>query len=170
MASAAETGAVNHLGQVFSGPQGSEVYKSLYVSDGSVIPRALGINPLLTISALAERCCALMAKERGWDIEYHAKPKPAPQSAPAKVGIRFSECMNGYFSTKSTESSDKAYEEGAKVGRQEGSPFQFVLTIVSDDLERTISDSNYSSRIIGTVTAPALSANPLTLRSNSYWI
>ncbi|HZI87271.1 MAG TPA: GMC family oxidoreductase N-terminal domain-containing protein [Pyrinomonadaceae bacterium] len=168
MASSAETGAVNHMGQVFSGPQGTKVYNSLYVSDGSVIPRALGINPLLTISALAERCCALMAKERGWDIKYHAKPKPAPQSAPAKVGIRFSESMKGYFSTKFTDNSDKAYEQGAKIGRQDGSPFQFVLTIVSDDLERTISDSNYYSRIIGTVTAPALSANPLTVSRGEF--
>lgn len=61
MAASAETGVVNHLGQVFSEAQGTAVYDSLYISDGSVIPRALGVNPLFTISAVAERCCALLA-------------------------------------------------------------------------------------------------------------
>ncbi len=30
-------------------------------------PRPLGVNPLLTISALAERACALLIEERGWN-------------------------------------------------------------------------------------------------------
>ncbi|HEY2933798.1 MAG TPA: GMC family oxidoreductase [Acidobacteriota bacterium] len=64
----AEQGAVNHKGQVFSSVRGNDVYDNLYVCDGSVIPRPLGINPLLTITALAERCVALMASDRGWRI------------------------------------------------------------------------------------------------------
>ena len=48
----------------------------LYVSDGSVVPLPLGVNPLLTISALAERACALAAKDRGWTIDYTLPSAP----------------------------------------------------------------------------------------------
>ena len=69
MADHAGAGAVNHKGQVFNGPSGTDVYKNLYVNDGAVIPRSVGINPLLTISAIAERCCALLAADYGWNFE-----------------------------------------------------------------------------------------------------
>jgi len=36
------------MGQVFG-------YKGLYVADGSIVPTALGANPIATISALCER-------------------------------------------------------------------------------------------------------------------
>jgi len=62
-------GAVDHKGRVFAG-DGAEVHEGLYVSDGAVIPRPLGVNPLLTISAVSERCCELIAADRGWTIDY----------------------------------------------------------------------------------------------------
>ena len=51
---------------------------------------------------------------------------------------------------------------------RKSSPFQFILTIISDDLERTVSDVNYTSPIIGTVTAPALSPQPLTVTHGEF--
>jgi cholesterol oxidase len=46
-------GAVDPYGRVYSGD--GSVHDGLYVTDGSVIPTALGVNPLMTISALTER-------------------------------------------------------------------------------------------------------------------
>jgi cholesterol oxidase len=54
MGATAETGVVNHLGQVFG-------YPNLYVVDGAIVPTAIGRNPSHTIGALAERIAAHVA-------------------------------------------------------------------------------------------------------------
>lgn len=46
-------GAVDEFGRVFAGD--GSVHEGLFVADGALIPAALGVNPFLTISALAER-------------------------------------------------------------------------------------------------------------------
>jgi cholesterol oxidase len=70
MADEAGGGVVNHKGQVYKGNMGTEVHKGLYVMDGAVLSRSIGVNPLLTISALAERSCHHMAQDYGWTIDY----------------------------------------------------------------------------------------------------
>jgi cholesterol oxidase len=51
MGTSAANGVVNHKGQVFN-------YPGLYVADGAVIPKAIGLNPSKTIAALAEHIAA----------------------------------------------------------------------------------------------------------------
>jgi cholesterol oxidase len=71
-------GVVDHRGGVFDGRSGAgstDVHEGLYVIDGSIIPRSLGVNPLLTITALAERAMLLMAQERG--LRFDDAPRAA---------------------------------------------------------------------------------------------
>jgi cholesterol oxidase len=66
-------GAVDEHGRVFAAD--GSVHDGLFVSDGSLIPTALGANPLLTISALAERIVERKIQEMQ-GLAYPA-PKPA---------------------------------------------------------------------------------------------
>lgn len=69
MGTSPQDGVVNHLGQVFNARSG-KVWPDLVVLDGSIVPNALGINPALTIAALALRAVRKLRKE--WNLE---KPK-----------------------------------------------------------------------------------------------
>ena len=51
-------GVVDHSGKVFG-------YDNLYVADGAVVPRPLGVNPSRTIAALAERIAKMIISEEG---------------------------------------------------------------------------------------------------------
>jgi cholesterol oxidase len=64
-------GVVDHKCRVLDGTGGgsADVHRGLYVMDGAVMPRSLGVNPLLTITALAERAMLHLAQDWGLACE-----------------------------------------------------------------------------------------------------
>ena len=82
MASDAEQGTVDQFGRVFDTSSGdpNAVYHGLYVADGSIVPTALGVNPSLTISALALRIADVVYRTH-FQTDHAAKAQPA-DSAP----------------------------------------------------------------------------------------
>ena len=61
-----DDGVIDHKSRVFRSDGG--VWDGLYIMDGSVIPRSLGVNPSLTITAISERAMALYAQDH--DLTY----------------------------------------------------------------------------------------------------
>lgn len=90
----AQQGAVDEHGRVFAAD--GSVHDGLFVSDGSLIPTALGANPLLTISALAER----IAERKIQEMQGLAYPAPRPAMSFAGVDpIAMSTAREGTLET-----------------------------------------------------------------------
>ena len=69
IAESPERGVVDHRHRVFG-------YKNMYVCDGSVVAANLGVNPSLTITALAERAMSFIAPRGGNVVERHCRVGP----------------------------------------------------------------------------------------------
>ncbi len=165
MADDATKGVVDHMGRVFD-PVGGGVHDGLYVCDGSVIPVALDANPLLTISAIAERTAAMMIEERGWGTAQAAGPSapPPPVEAAQRASLEFTEHLTGFVSM----SVHDGYAEGYEDGREDGARVDLLLTIEYDDIQAVLDDPEREARITGTVLAPELSPRPLTVTEGRF--
>jgi choline dehydrogenase-like flavoprotein len=73
-----ERGVVDHMGALYNGATPRSTYRTLYVWDGSILPCSLGVNPFLTIAALAERAAEKLIALRE-DVPGATAPHPAPQ-------------------------------------------------------------------------------------------
>jgi cholesterol oxidase len=164
MADDGDRGVVDHAGRVFTGADG-EVYEGLVVTDGAIVPRPLAVNPLLTISALAERASDLLAAARGWNGRDPVPAGRRPSGPPVRrPGVTFTERMAGW----SAPSLDADAVAGERRGRAEGTPLEFVLTVSIDDLEALMRDPATPGRLSGTVTAPILSPQRLRVAEGTF--
>ncbi|KAF9586241.1 hypothetical protein BGW38_008117, partial [Lunasporangiospora selenospora] len=136
-------GVCNHKGQVFTG-QGEEVYEGLYVMDGAVMPMSLGVNPFLAISALAERACAILARDRGWKIKYEPTLTPIDFKTP-QFPIPYNEREANPVAVELAESlKDSSLQEVA--GRQGAVRGLFVTEPFPGDSDSSSSDDEGTSR------------------------
>lgn len=81
-----DLGVTDHASRVFL-PDGG-VHEGLYVIDGSVVPRSLGVNPALTISAIAERAMMHFARDNALAFDdaepaFNGRAPACDASAPA---------------------------------------------------------------------------------------
>jgi cholesterol oxidase len=89
---------VDDLGQVFDGAStdGITVHEGLFVLDGSIVPRALGANPALTIAALSLRAAEKLkarwslSPALGWTLPLPivpivSGPSPSPSQPPGST-------------------------------------------------------------------------------------
>lgn len=160
MAGTVDQGVVNHAGQVFNPERtaGEELHQGLYVADGSVIPTALGANPLLTISALAERTASSVADHLGMTVTYDLDPGQRPPTPPPadRVGIQFSERMVGDFRSVITDPDGRS------------SKAEFTVRITSDNLEEMVKDPDHAAAVVGTFTVPGLSSEPMMVNRGRF--
>lgn len=175
MADDAQRGVVDHRGRAFSSARGSSVYENLVVADGSIVPMPLGVNPLLTISALSERSMGILCAERGWveDAQRATQVLPTPPSSrdPLKPGLHFTERMSGWWSEESSPDGGAVAPFLAAESRGKGTTdghLEFVLTLLSNDVELLLDQLDTPFDVVGTVIAPRLSAEPMTVERGRF--
>jgi cholesterol oxidase len=152
MGADADTGVVDHRGRVFDPSRGpTAVHDGLFVADGAIVPTAVGVNPLLTISALAERIAELIAGDAHLDLT----PKPFDRATyvevQPRVGLEFTEEMKGHVSQGLQGAAAADYREGERLGRLNGTPLRVWLWIYIDDLERFVNDAAHRARVKGDI-------------------
>ncbi len=153
MGADAGAGAVNHAGRVYK--DDGSLHAGLYVADGSVIPTSLGVNPFLTISALAERIADQIHEAAAEPLRETSGAVQVPLVVEPPAGLEFTEKMRGFVTRAVTAAaSPEQYREAELRGRADGHALEFRLTIMLDDVGAFISDKEHLARCEGYVDSP----------------
>ena len=102
--------------------------------------------------AQLRRCSA--HPRAGWNIASEADGTAATPT-PQKIGLHFTETMVGTFTP-------------IVAGEAATSPMEFTLTVESEDLADMISNPQHLAQTAGTLTCPALSAQPMTISNGTF--
>ena len=135
----ASEGVVDSYGRVFD-PGSNDVHRDLYVCDGSIVPSALGVNPALTISALAER---IAAKATPPVTSVASEPERIDPTVP---GIRYAERLRGWLELDGRTTT-----------------LEMVLHISAEDVDKLVTEQQHEpqekqheAQVVGVATTPGL--------------
>jgi len=165
MGSDSTSGVVDHRGRVYDPSHGlHSIYPGLYVADGSIVPTAVGVNPLLTISALAERIASLINADASLD----ATPKPLNHTTyievKAPVGLHFTEEMKGHFTAGIVGDRLEDYQDGERRGRDSGNRLSVWLWITIEHLDLFLNNAEHEALVSGYVDYPPLGGKRIVER------
>ncbi|KFY80605.1 hypothetical protein V499_00576 [Pseudogymnoascus sp. VKM F-103] len=187
------TGTTNHFGQVFKG-NGKETHEGLIVTDGAIVPTALGVNPLATITALAERSVKYTADRMGVTIDYDTKnglldlfgfPKHVitgddsivnaesliEETAAGKVsGFEFSEVMSGFIHFGENMEGDRTdhFEVAARTGRGLCEGARFFLSVKAWNTHTIVRRPDHSAMLTGTLVCAGLPGSPFMIKRGDF--
>src|SRR5437879_1843412 len=119
-------------------------------------------SPIATLvqAARGRFCCLtpipVVADDGGPNVSTGRRYSPSSAGGHMR-GLRFTETMRGFCSTKVTDD----YARAAEQGQRDHSLLDFTLTIATGDLGGFLESPAHETPITGQVVAPALSATPM---------
>ncbi|MEL6372723.1 MAG: GMC family oxidoreductase N-terminal domain-containing protein [Pseudomonadota bacterium] len=169
------SGVVNDRGEVFDATAGcnsTAVHEGLYVCDGAILPCPLGVNPMLTITALAERIMIGIARDFERPLSTQAaEDAPLRRAAPSTVvgaatpvAAQMALIASGFVS----RNPEADYEGAARNGERTRRTLDFDLNIDISDLDRLISDPTVTAKVTGTLLCPTLATSPMRVREGHF--
>ena len=161
-------GVVDHRCEVFdaSSTDNKATHAGLYVMDGAAMPRSLGVNPLFTICAVAERAAAIAVQERGKKTSYDF-PKAAVYTAAQSIeGVTFTEIMRGFI-TAGAADFQSGFDKGKAKG-EEDAGIMFRLTVTMNDIKRFVANHEHLGSLTGYVVSSVLSDKPLSVSEGKF--
>eukprot|EP01130_Rhizamoeba_saxonica_P009857 TRINITY_DN4023_c0_g1_i1.p1 TRINITY_DN4023_c0_g1~~TRINITY_DN4023_c0_g1_i1.p1 ORF type:complete len:1732 (-),score=349.59 TRINITY_DN4023_c0_g1_i1:62-5257(-) len=139
---------VNHKCQVFDADTFEDIHEGLYVIDGAVIPGSVGVNPLLTITANAERVMKYFADDQRLVISERNRARFTPSSRTLKFGISVE-----YHGNIELEVPMDVYDDSLNV---------HISLEITGGVNNFIEDKHVS-KVNGTVVLPFLSEDPVSV-------
>jgi hypothetical protein len=139
-------GVVDDIGSVYKGS--GERHEGLYVLDGSIVPCALGVNPLLTITALAERAMEKIVP--GILAQREAAAPGLPEFPKDRVnGAAYANPEGDRVALEFTEVLRGPVQYRASGGTVETRDASLILHLPVADLQRFFEDPSHPIEILG---------------------
>ncbi|HEO66002.1 MAG TPA: hypothetical protein ENI73_09055 [Spirochaetes bacterium] len=147
-----EDGVVDSKGRVFDSLHKDTFLLGLYVADGAIIPGSLGVNPLLTISALSEKIADGIIDDKTVNKSPNSHVSSDIEYLNPEIGLEFTETMKGHLTKHLTgaQSPDDFHKKKDLI--TQGEKLSFKLTMYVDSIKGFINEQDHEARAIGSIT------------------